>query len=110
MLTLTSTGRTRIGPQDIVLTAPEGLWFTENRVMMSREGHTDETELAGQRSDGNRTLTLRGAALDLDPGKWAVVYPEMEVETGAPAGAVRVGIRIGNPAFATWQATVTIQA
>ncbi|MEU1409614.1 NHL repeat-containing protein, partial [Streptomyces sp. NPDC005728] len=110
VLTLTNTGRTRIGRQDIVLTAPQGLWFTENRVMMSREGHTGETELAGQRSDGNRTLTLRGAAVDLAPGKWAVIYPEMEVETDAPAGAVRVGIRIGNPAFATWQATITIQA
>ncbi|MGW3208645.1 NHL domain-containing protein [Streptomyces sp. NPDC001135] len=110
VLTLTNTGRTRIGPADIVLTAPEGLWFTENRVMMSREGATYETELTGQRSDGNRTLTLRDAALDLDPGKWAAIYPEMEVQADAATGAVRVGIRIGNPAFATGNATVTIEA
>ncbi|MGW5658442.1 NHL repeat-containing protein [Streptomyces humi] len=110
VMTLTNTGRTRIGSADIVFTAPEGLWFTENRVMMSSEGRTGETELAGQRSNGNRTLTLRGAALDLDPGKWAVLYPEMEVESGAATGAVRVGMRIGTPPFATGNATVTIEA
>ncbi|MFF8868320.1 hypothetical protein ACF08B_40545, partial [Streptomyces sp. NPDC015139] len=110
VMTLTNTGRTRIGFEDIVFTAPEGLWFTENRVMMSSEGATSETELAGQRSTANRTLTLRGAALNLDPGKWAVLYPEMEVETSAATGAVRVGIRIGTPPFATGNATVTIEA
>ncbi|WP_236053940.1 NHL repeat-containing protein [Streptomyces musisoli] len=110
VLTLTNTGNTPVGPADIVFTAPEGLWFTENRVMMSSEGNSGETELTGQRTNGNRTLTLRGAALDLAPGKWAVLYPEMEVESGAPTGAVRVGIRIGTPPFATGNATVTIEA
>ncbi|MEU6273045.1 NHL repeat-containing protein [Streptomyces populi] len=110
VMTLTNTGHTRIGPEDIVFTAPEGLWFTENRVMMSSEGRADETELTGQRTNGNRTLTLWGASLDLDLGKWAVLYPEMEVESDAASGAVRVGIRIGTPPFATGNATVTIEA
>ncbi|MER6434252.1 NHL repeat-containing protein [Streptomyces sp900105245] len=110
VFTLTNTGKTRIGSADTVFTAPEGLWFTENRVMMSSEGATEETELTGQRSNGNRTLTLQGAALDLNPGKWAVLYPEMEVDSDAPTGAVRVGIRIGTPPFATGNATVTIEA
>ncbi|MFF8868394.1 NHL repeat-containing protein [Streptomyces sp. NPDC015139] len=110
VFTLTNTGQTRIGPADIVFTAPEGLWFTENRVMMSSEGAAGETELTGQRSNGNRTLTLPGAALDLDGGKWAVLYPEMEVESDAPTGAVLVGIRIGTPPLATGNATVTIEA
>ncbi|MEU1465501.1 NHL repeat-containing protein [Streptomyces sp. NPDC005727] len=110
VMTLTNTGQKRIGPADIVFTAPEGLWFTESRVMMSREGAAGETELFGQRSNGNRTLTLRGAALDLEPGKWAVLYPEMEIESDAAPGAVRVGIRVGTPPFATGNATVTIEA
>ncbi|WP_406429997.1 NHL repeat-containing protein [Streptomyces sp. NBC_00631] len=110
VFTLTNTGRTRLGSADIVFTAPEGLWFTENRVMTWREGATAETELTGQRSNGNRTLTLPGAALDLDGGKWTVFYPEMEVESDAPTGAVRVGIRIGTPPIATGNATVTIEA
>ncbi|KMS75882.1 hypothetical protein ACZ91_64275 [Streptomyces regensis] len=38
VFTLTNTGQSPIGVQDIVLTAPEGLWFTENRMMMSKEG------------------------------------------------------------------------
>ncbi|MFK0288432.1 hypothetical protein ACIQVL_49355 [Streptomyces sp. NPDC090499] len=110
VFTLTTTGRTRIGSADIIFTAPEGLWFTENRVMAWREGATDEDKLTGQRSNGNRTLTLKGAALDLDGGKWAVLYPEMEIESDAATGAVRVGIRIGTPPIATGNATVTIEA
>ncbi|MFF9410829.1 NHL repeat-containing protein [Streptomyces anandii] len=110
VFTLSNIGRTRLGSADIVFTASEGLWFTENRVMMWREGATAETELTGQRSNGNRTLTLPGAALDLDGGKWTVLYPEMEVESDAPTGAVRVGIRIGTPPIATGNATVTIEA
>ncbi|MEV7817573.1 NHL repeat-containing protein [Streptomyces flaveolus] len=109
VFTLTNTGQTPIGMQDIILTAPEGLWFTENRMMMSKEGQNDEIELAAERSSGNRTLTIHDAALDLQPGKWAVVYPEMEVEANAATGAVRVGIQVGNPAIATGQATVTIE-
>ncbi|MEW2513814.1 NHL repeat-containing protein [Streptomyces sp. NPDC046870] len=109
VLTLTNTGQTPIGAQDIVLTAPEGLWFTENRMMMSKKEQSGEIELAAGRSNGNRTLTIRDAALDLAPGKGVVVYPEMEVETDAATGAVRVGIQVGNPAIATGQATVTIE-
>ncbi|MEU9412359.1 hypothetical protein ACGF5O_44835, partial [Streptomyces sp. NPDC048291] len=108
VLKLTNTGHTAVGPQDIVLTAPESLWFTEDRVMMTRQGHDGETELAGERSNENRTLTLRGAALDLAPHAWDLIYPEMAVQADAAAGAVRVGIRIGNPPFASENATVTI--
>ncbi|MEU8033611.1 hypothetical protein AB0C13_34165 [Streptomyces sp. NPDC049099] len=53
--------------------------------MMSREGHTGETELAGQRSDDNRTLTLRGAALDLDPRKDAIQRAQATLKRAIPA-------------------------
>ncbi|MFG3551813.1 hypothetical protein [Streptomyces sp. NPDC047725] len=108
--TLINTGRTPIDGQDIVLTAPEGLWFTENLMMMSKEGQKGEIELTAERSGGNRTMTIRDAALDLHPGKWAAVYPQMEVERNTAPGAVRVGIQVGDPALATGQATVTIEA
>ncbi|MER6433667.1 NHL repeat-containing protein [Streptomyces sp900105245] len=110
-LALTNTGHHSTGAQDLVFTAPEGLWFSEDRLMMAKDGHKGEVELTAERSDGNRTLTTRNAtALNLDPGQSAYVYPEMEVETNAQPGAVRVGIQIGNPPFVTGHATVTIDA
>ncbi|MEU4040021.1 NHL repeat-containing protein [Streptomyces collinus] len=106
---LTNTGHHSTGAQDVVLTAPEGLWFSKNTTGMYRGEHDDEIELTAERSDGNRTLTVRGAAaLNLKPGQWASIYPAMEVESNAPAGPVRVDLQIGNPPFATGHATVTI--
>lgn len=106
---ITNTGQTSTGAQDLTLTAPEGLWFSQDTTGMYRGEHGDEIELTAERSNGNRTLTVRGAAaLNLRPRQWASVFPAMEVESSAPTGPVRVEAQIGNPPVATGHATVTI--
>ncbi|MEU5418492.1 hypothetical protein ACFY1P_11220 [Streptomyces sp. NPDC001407] len=108
---VTNTGQSRIGTQQIVLTAPEGLRFTENRLVMTRQDDAPrETVNVAERSADNRTLTVRASALELDPGKTATLYPELEVDPAAPLGEAPVGFQLGSPAFASGTATVTVEA
>ncbi|GAA4888175.1 hypothetical protein ACFPM3_18300 [Streptomyces coeruleoprunus] len=109
VFTITNTGQSTIGAQRLVLTAPEGMRFTQDQLAMSREGEMQEIVSVGERSNGNRTLTCQDVRFDLARGKWAVVYPEMEVDEGAEPGTVRVGIELGAPAFASALATITIE-
>ncbi|MGW2367126.1 NHL repeat-containing protein [Streptomyces sp. NPDC001667] len=108
---VTNTGQSRIGTQQIVLTAPEGLRFTENRLVMTRQDDAPrETVNVAERSADNRTLTVRASALELDPGKTATLYPELEVDPAAPLGEAPVGFQLGSPAFVSGTATVTVEA
>ncbi|MEU2870421.1 NHL repeat-containing protein [Streptomyces olivoreticuli] len=108
---VTNTGQSRIGTQQIVLTAPEGLRFTENRLVMTRQDDAPrETVNVAERSADRRTLTVRASVLDLDPGRTATLYPELEVDPAAPLGEVSVGFRLGSPAFASGAAAVTVEA
>ncbi|WKK22294.1 NHL repeat-containing protein [Streptomyces olivoreticuli] len=108
---VTNTGQSRIGTQQIVLTAPEGLRFTENRLVMTRQDDAPrETVNVAERSADSRTLTVRASALELDPGKTATLYPELEVDPAAPLGVVSVGFQLGSPAFASGAAAVTVEA
>ncbi|MER5748110.1 hypothetical protein ABT097_33185 [Streptomyces sp. NPDC002225] len=113
VLVLTNTRRHRIGTHDIALTAPDGLRFTEDKVMMGHQDHgPDEIALTARttpsRHDCNRTSILPGASLNLDPGKWAVIYPEMHIDTDAAPCTVAVTLEIGAPAIATGHTTITI--
>ncbi|WP_433397386.1 hypothetical protein [Streptomyces sp. CA-146814] len=109
-LKLTNTGQNRTGAHDVVFTAPEGLCFFADRATMWRGEQDDQVELAAERSNDNRTLTIRNAAaLNLNPGQWSSLYPAMEAEPNATPGTVRVNIRIGDPTFASSHANVTIK-
>ncbi|MFF1377448.1 hypothetical protein [Streptomyces sp. NPDC058308] len=109
VFTITNTGTRTIGTQRLVLTAPEGLRFTQDQLAMSREGESQEIVSPAERSNGNRTLTCREVAFDLARGKWAVVYPEMEADEAAEPGTVRVGLELGSPAIASGLATLTVE-
>ncbi|GHG60019.1 NHL repeat-containing protein [Streptomyces griseocarneus] len=109
VLTVTNTGQREIGAQQIVLTAPQGLRFTEDRVVISRQGTDGELSFQARRSADQRTLTADDVRLDLAPGQWAVLYPELEVDANAPLGAAQVGIQVGSPVFASGQAAITVE-
>ncbi|GAA4888184.1 hypothetical protein ACFPM3_18305 [Streptomyces coeruleoprunus] len=109
VLTLTNAGNRRIGTHRVVFTAPEGLYFMEDRLVMTRqEDDPTETPVAAERSNGNRTLTCPAFPLELAPEKWASVYPAMGVDHDATPGTATVAFEVGSPVFATGHATVTI--
>ncbi|MGV9884405.1 hypothetical protein [Streptomyces sp. NPDC003006] len=110
VLALTNRGSRRIGTHPAVFTAPEGLYFLEERLVMTRQDDDpEETVVPAVLSNGNRTLTCDALPLELAPGKWASVYPAMGVDHDAPTGPVTVALGIGAPVFATGHATVTIR-
>ncbi|MFF3818236.1 hypothetical protein ACFYYD_16765 [Streptomyces bluensis] len=112
VLQVTNTGQHTIGTHQIVLTAPKGLRFMEDRLVASREDESAEIEFAAERSTDNRVLTCWNAELGLAAGKWLVLYPAMQVDNDAPTGRrgfyTQVELQIGNPAFATGQAELKI--
>ncbi|MFJ8473656.1 NHL repeat-containing protein [Kitasatospora sp. NPDC094011] len=107
-----NTGTLTIGTIEVVLTAPTGLVFTEDRVAFTRwadEQH--ERTAAGVRSADRRTLTCPAVRLDLlpAPDAWVSLYPALAIEATAPAGPAPVGIQLGEPAFATARDVIAIQ-
>ncbi|EPH39559.1 hypothetical protein STRAU_7363 [Streptomyces aurantiacus JA 4570] len=108
VLQITNTSRRTIGTEQIVLTAPEGMRFTEDVLRSSREGSSQEVVNGAQRSADGRRLTCQ-ARLDTDPGKWVLLYPEMEVDSFATPGTVNVSLQVGNPPFAAGQASIVIE-
>ncbi|MDC0766763.1 NHL repeat-containing protein [Streptomyces sp. HD] len=109
VLQITNTSRRAIGTEQIVLTAPEGMRFTEDRLVLWHEDTGQEVVNAAERSADGRRLTCRQARLDIDPGKRVLLYPEMEVDSFAAPGTVRVGLQVGNPVFAAGQASIVIE-
>ncbi|WP_251021036.1 NHL repeat-containing protein [Streptomyces sp. ISL-98] len=107
---VTNTGRARIGNHPIVLSAPEGMRFTEDRLVMSRQDDDGrETVSPAVRSADGRTLTCSAVALELDQGKSASMYPEMEVDRSAAPGEVTVRLQMGSPVFSSGYATIVVE-
>lgn len=105
---ITNTSQRTIGTEQITLIAPECMRFTEDALTLSREGDSQEVVGAAQRSSDGRRLTCQ-AHLDTAPGKWAVLYPEMQVESFATPGTVSLSLQLGNPPFAAGQASILIE-
>ncbi|OLZ63057.1 hypothetical protein AV521_40085 [Streptomyces sp. IMTB 2501] len=110
VLQITNTGQRAIGTQQIVLTAPDGMRFTEDRLVLWHEDTGQEVVNAAQRSADGRQLTCRQARLDIAPGKWVLLYPEMEADSFATPGTVSVTLQVGNPPFAAGQASILIES
>ncbi|MEV4432572.1 NHL repeat-containing protein [Streptomyces sp. NPDC049585] len=108
VLQITNTSRRAIDTEQIELTAPDGMRFTEDRLVLWHEDTGQEVVNAAQRSPDGRTLTCRQARLDVAPGKWVLLYPEMEVDSFATPGTVSVTLRLGTPPFASGQASIVI--
>ncbi|MGW3567992.1 NHL repeat-containing protein [Streptomyces sp. NPDC000941] len=108
VLKITNTSRRAIATEQITLTAPQGMRFTEDALTLWPEGSSQEVVGAAQRSPDGRRLTCQ-AQLDTDPGKWVVLYPAMEVDSSATPGTVSVSLQLGNPPFATGHASIVIE-
>ncbi|WP_156722289.1 NHL repeat-containing protein [Streptomyces apocyni] len=108
-MVITNSGQSTLGTHEVVFTAPPGMRFMEDKVALSRQHGSQEVICAGERSDGNRTLTCPSVPFDLAPGRWATMYPALEVDSDAARGVVRGGIQIGSPVFATGHATAIIE-
>ncbi|WP_078897107.1 NHL repeat-containing protein [Streptomyces rimosus] len=109
VLQVTNTSRRAIGAEQIVLTAPQGMRFAEDRVALWHEVSGQEVVNIGQRSADGRQLVCRQARLDIDPGKWVLIYPAMEADSFATPGTVGVTLQVGNPPFAAGQASIVIE-
>ncbi|MFE7117923.1 NHL repeat-containing protein [Streptomyces sp. NPDC057654] len=109
VLQITNTSRRAIGAEQVVLTAPEGLRFTEDRLVLWHEDAGQEVVNAAQRSADGRQLTCRQARLDIAPGAWVLLYPEMEADSFATPGTVSVSLQLGTPPFAAGQASIVIE-
>ncbi|MFJ9597911.1 hypothetical protein ACIRS3_34845, partial [Streptomyces virginiae] len=106
---ITNTGPAPLAPHHITFTAPEGLRFARDQLHSWDDEEDRQITLDATRSDNNRTLTVPGAALGLNPNRWALLYPALNITADATPGEAEVTVRIGSTsAFVTGHATITI--
>ncbi|MEU5420283.1 hypothetical protein ACFY1P_32170 [Streptomyces sp. NPDC001407] len=97
---VTNTGATRIGVQNVVLTAPAGTRLANGYLGTWRDSEGD-LSYPGTLAPGGNTSTCSGVPVNLDPGEWVVFYTAVIIDPGAAPGPAPVTFAIGSPAFAT---------
>ncbi|MFI0237762.1 hypothetical protein [Streptomyces sp. NPDC016845] len=104
---VSNTGQRNLGQQKVVVTAPSGMRF-EADAMTSWTQARGERSASCARSTDQHTLTCNAVDLNLNNGEEAVLYPRMSVASDAQTGPKDVTFSLGDPAFATGQATVDV--
>ncbi|MEU2510789.1 hypothetical protein [Streptomyces syringium] len=102
-----NTGQYRIDAVPVTVTAPSGMTFMNNQLVLTRAGAADPP-LAGSLTNADSTLTVNAVPLNLDPQTQVDVSVSMQVDANAAPGPEPVRFDLGTPPFATGDVTVDI--
>ena len=104
-----NTGVIGVGEDTVAVTAPAGWAFTQDVLHLWRESTNQAEEHPCVRSDQDRVLTCAGVPLNLAPGQWAVLFPQVQIAASATPGNHHVDYAIGqSPLIGTGRAVITV--
>ena len=105
-----NTGVTGVGEHAVTVTAPAGWAFTQDTLHLWRESTNQAEEHPCVRSDQDRILTCAGVPVNLAPGQWAVLFPQVRIAADATPSDYHVDYVIGEqPApVGTGHAIITV--
>ncbi|MFJ9597917.1 hypothetical protein ACIRS3_34875 [Streptomyces virginiae] len=108
-------GQRMLDTEQMIITAPPGMYFKEDSVGLYRQGDTPDKDdgehrACGERSADHRTLTIPEVPFNTRSGCWVKVYPTMAVDPDAQPGTLLVTFKVGSPAVIEGHANVTISS
>ncbi|GHG81460.1 hypothetical protein [Streptomyces griseocarneus] len=107
---VTNIGKQRVSTETIILTAPEGVRFTDNVLYVQKDGRP-ERRYPGTLSNNGTVLTVESVPLDLaaypDPDRTTSLWAEVAVDNDAPLGVAEIRYQVGSAPVGV--ATINVQ-
>ena len=104
-----NTGTVPVGEDTVLAGAPAGWAFTQDILHVWRESTGEGEEHPCVRPNQGRVLHCTGVPVNLAPGQWLVLYPQVQIAAGATPGTHHVDYAIGSsPVTGTGYAIITV--